>query len=232
MKTDSFLRWAEQHNAMTSDIWPIPTNVNSSQWVLIIVVHRTKLLLYLDSLHGYDEAIISLVFQFLSSRSMMAFKRLVMISKWTIPAPTDIPRQLNEWDCGVHVLQWSYIVCSGQPLPYSKELNMSEICNWMANLILKEQHFEQDNNHLGSTVIQRLKEVKRHAQALRVKRITISRDVPVNFASTLEFLSNITRSLFNTNCSVCHLGKQCTHPQRNRKMTFCEGDCQDWFHVA
>ena len=124
------------------------------------------------------------------------------------------------------------IVCSGQPLPYSEELNMREIRNWMANLIMKEQNSEQDDEKIGSTSIQRLKEVKRHAQALRVKRIKISRYVPASFASTLEFLSNVTGSLFSSNFSVCHLGKQCTHPQSNRQMVFCEGECQDWFHVA
>ena len=101
-------------NTNEHDIWIIPSNVNSSHWVITIVILNAKTILHLDSLHKPNHAQLHLVWSFIKAQ----LKTNLNEEEWSVFAPTDFLRQTNTYDCGVYVCLFAFALCSGTDFAY------------------------------------------------------------------------------------------------------------------
>ena len=59
-----FWNWIYQQKPLNHDIWIIPLNLNSSHWVVAIVVLKLKLIVHLDSLHGINRNLLRTILNY------------------------------------------------------------------------------------------------------------------------------------------------------------------------
>ena len=212
----------EEHLTMSSsDIWIMPINVNGNHWILTIVFVKWKMILYLDSMSGFSETIVSRVQGFIAYHIRKSSTEDIVWSEWTLHAPNDIIPQQDSTSCGVHVCLYTHVLCSGRSFTFPH--NMETARMWIAKEL---QTVTCSNKRAFLPILQKSK-VKNYVP----KPLPISRNPPAGQKSTMEFLASAISEYFKSTWSFCFMSEKCLRPKES-EMILCEGHCREWYHLT
>jgi Ulp1 family protease len=187
---------SEEHSTMSSsDIWLIPINVDCHHWILTIVFIKWKMILYLDSMRGFSETVVSRVQGFIAYQLRKSSKGYIVWSEWTLHAPNDIMPQQDSSSCGVHVCLYTHVLCSGCSFTFPH--NMKNARMWIA----KELQTLSCSNKRAFLPILHKSTVKN----LVPKPLPISRNPPAGQKSTMTFLASAISEYFKSTSSFCFM---------------------------
>jgi Ulp1 family protease len=89
----------------------IPLHIGASHWAAVLVNNTHKTITYLDSLRWNGQQHLEHIFQYLQDEHMALFQAPLPVgpSGWHItPAPENLPRQTNTYDCGAYLCFFAY----------------------------------------------------------------------------------------------------------------------------
>ena len=113
----------------------IPTHYHD-HWTLAVVDRNLHTLRYYDSCLGEQYAALKLI-------SSVLVKASVTNRSLTISFPKDIPRQTNQYDCGVFVCQYARCLATSAPFEFCEE-DMVAHRRDMARLLLRKDYVQDD----------------------------------------------------------------------------------------
>ncbi|MGH0155521.1 UNVERIFIED_CONTAM: hypothetical protein FKN15_063384 [Acipenser sinensis] len=185
------------------------------------------MLIYLDSMHSYHDKYMDCIANLIEVAYLQQKENIIDWHDWQIFAPSDIAHQRNSNDCGVHVLLFADMIASGRKYDtYTEE--MHQIRPWIASELLKNwKETPQTENPVTVAAISIEETIRRVPK----RQLKVHVKSPGGNKDTLTFLSELLSSLFKGTWSICNLSGNCKKPKDNQSMVFCNGDCQDCYHI-
>uniref|UniRef100_A0A8C5MCB0 Ubiquitin-like protease family profile domain-containing protein n=1 Tax=Leptobrachium leishanense TaxID=445787 RepID=A0A8C5MCB0_9ANUR len=137
----SFVRFADSLSLLNYDILLFPINSDLTlygrglHWFLAVAELKSKTVTIMDSLNNeynkYCAVLQKMLYVIHSLCSSVEF----LETDWTWIVSADCPKQSNSYDCGVHVILNSYIICNG--LNYVKSFDSNRVRQWIQTKILE-----------------------------------------------------------------------------------------------
>ncbi|XP_036138813.1 uncharacterized protein LOC118644403 [Monomorium pharaonis] len=137
--------WLSKTDIWNNDIWLFPV-FKSNHWTLLVVAHKLKLFIYYDSLQSVPPSNLlentCMLMDMYGRPNLGRRKQGHSWHQWKLYIPRDIPTQFwyenDEYivsgNCGIHILVWAYILCSGSTENFS-EKDMTKIRKNIAQTI-------------------------------------------------------------------------------------------------
>lgn len=91
----------------------------SSHWTLAIVDFKTQCLIYLDSHHCENRAVLDNLAQYLADEAKSQEFTSFDIDMWTRLFPKDIPKQKDAYNCGMYLIMFAYCYSLGKPYRFN-----------------------------------------------------------------------------------------------------------------
>ena len=86
-----------------------------NHWSLVAAEMRTKTLYYFDSMYENDPLVIDTISNYLTNENIERHDEAIVFQQGTFPV--EIPKQTNEYDCGVFVLKYAMeVIAAAEPL--------------------------------------------------------------------------------------------------------------------
>lgn len=186
--SSGFKKWASTIRAWDYPIWLIPVNYRVNiHWSLYVVLHESKTIMYIDSLHGSPYTkMLDGICEFLEENA----KGDLWWHEWTVYVAKDIPSQVKDdevgGNCGVHICTWAYTIASGS-LYHFPEDDMFTARKGIAIFIMEAQVKEKDTNQIqvGRGII--YSEAKERKSSVKIKRQKVSQLLQVTKKCILGF---------------------------------------------
>ncbi|KAJ8682905.1 hypothetical protein QAD02_018697 [Eretmocerus hayati] len=194
-----FSSWVRRTNLMEFKIWLLPIVLND-HWTMLLVIPSKKLMIYLDSLHGYPaRTYIESTCAFI--RTCCNTDKKINFTKWTLLVARDIPKQYRPigdssvltMNCCPHILTWAYIVCTGEYRIFNDQ-NMDSIRCAIAGALLKHNGFKDMTVSKGDEWKKSLRNSSTEKIVLTVRKVKINEttEYPIfTYANTFELCSNL-----------------------------------------
>lgn len=187
------IKWCQKMRAHRYDAWLLPLH-NNEHWTLLLVVLSQKTIIYFDSLHGQPaEFWIMRVASLIERLSANRNNFRIQWSEWTLFSPNDVPLQGGipgiSNNCGGHMSAWTYIIYSGENIPFD-EADMPGIRPWIMQTLLNPKLPKGKNNF----------SYEMSEKTIILQRAEISKlcrkEGPANyFSSTLEYAASLKMML-------------------------------------
>lgn len=157
-------------------------------------------MVFFDSMHGTPPSIIvNAMCNFIEIES----KHSIPWSEWTLYAPTDTPGQIGadgvfRGNCGVHVCCWALTIATCSNIVFTED-DMSNARIGLANILhysktnANKKKLTDKSRKLCFADTHEEKDRSRAITACTAEAITVKKEPPMNFSSTLEF------------CEILHL---------------------------
>lgn len=182
-----FVRWAQKVEAWKYNIWLMP-ECEGKHWTLMVIVFSSQTIVYLDSLHGTPHK--QLMSRLCGFMEKIFGKRDLPQYEWrywTLFCPLDVPSQVPGFgggnNCGAHLCTWAYIICSSQVIFFTEKI-MLKVRKWIFDKIVASKG-KSTTDPVKYSDIKKLD--PRKTKSKISKYITLSRAVPGNSTSTVEY---------------------------------------------
>ncbi|XP_062978400.1 uncharacterized protein LOC134396010 [Elgaria multicarinata webbii] len=223
------MQFCMKYGVLQKDVLIIPVNDQRVHWILIVIILKTKTMLYLDSKHGLDRTIITAITSFLGHLYELDSGKPYTFEDWSFFAPTDIPRQDNSTDCGPFTCAIAHLVTSGVQLQFNQS-DMAFIRPWIAREIVQysgKTYLEKEEGYIPLEIV----DATFKKQAMFQKSdIHVSRSCPPGSENTLTYCSKILPSLLEGCRSRCFMKDCCMRPSQNLTVVYCSKSCKGWYH--
>ncbi|XP_043288414.1 sentrin-specific protease 1-like [Venturia canescens] len=110
-------RWTRKFNIFDFDLVLIPLHLGA-HWCLATIDLRNCRVNYFDSLMGNNKEYPTLIFEYLMMEAASKQQTSFDSSKWSIVIKKDIPRQTNNFDCGVFVCSFAEYEAAGREIDF------------------------------------------------------------------------------------------------------------------
>ncbi|KAJ8676958.1 hypothetical protein QAD02_012745 [Eretmocerus hayati] len=196
-KLRGFVEWASRVKLDEYKIWFLPIN-HEEHWTLLIVVPGQKLSIYLDSMQGriipsYLPRVCSFIRLYYSSGKRIRF------TEWTLFSPLDIPHQyrgegesrLLTMNCGLHVITWCYIICTGEHRAFD-DYSMDSTRRRIAEVLVLNNGFQDSTHTIGQLMRLRSRSRVDPDLILRPLRVSQKSTFPMlGYANTFELCASL-----------------------------------------
>ncbi|XP_043276060.1 sentrin-specific protease 1-like [Venturia canescens] len=113
-------RWTKKFNIFDFDLVLIPLHLGA-HWCLATIDLKTKKIQYFDSLMGKNREYATIIFEYLIMEAANKKQSSFDPKQWSIVIKRDIPKQLNNFDCGVFVCSFAEYEASGREIDFCQK---------------------------------------------------------------------------------------------------------------
>ncbi|XP_069491807.1 uncharacterized protein [Ambystoma mexicanum] len=208
---------------MAKDIWIIPTNVQNTHWVLMLLFMKWKMIVYLYS----NQTLYTKYIDMPQTLMDMQMASNIDWSKWTIHAPHDAPAKHDSSSCGLFLCLFAHILCSGSLVPFPADL--TAVRHWISMELISGKSFLPKSQLKKQKYCRAKKGIKQNIK--KDFNTQFSRSPPKEATSTVEFLTTSLDDYYTATWFLCFMGKLCKKPTKS-KIILCQGLCQDWYPLS
>jgi sentrin-specific protease 1 len=110
-------------NIFDLDLLLFPANINNAHWSLAVIDLKKQEFVYYDSMGGNAEGmdILNHLAQWLQDESINKRGVQIDVSGWKRIFPSDIPKQVNGYDCGLFTLMYADRLGMGLPFEFNQD---------------------------------------------------------------------------------------------------------------
>ncbi|XP_065196008.1 sentrin-specific protease 1-like isoform X2 [Sycon ciliatum] len=116
---DSIRRWTRTVDIFSKDLVAIPMNLGK-HWCLAMIDFRAKTLTCYDSLLRDNSQCLTSLRKYIQDESKAKKNTELDLSDWTFGQAMAIPKQTNQWDCGVFTCTYAAYLTRGKSLSFSQ----------------------------------------------------------------------------------------------------------------
>ncbi|XP_043270098.1 sentrin-specific protease 1-like [Venturia canescens] len=124
-------RWTRKFNIFEFDLVLIPLHLGA-HWCLATIDLKNRKVNYFDSLMGNNKEYPTLIFEYLMMEAASKKQTSFDSSKWSIVIKRDIPKQLNNFGCGVFVCSFAEYEAAGREIDFDQS-SMAEKRQFIKN---------------------------------------------------------------------------------------------------
>ena len=190
-------------------------------WSLLVINVKKKHLVYLGSLHINFPDVFSIFARYLCDLDRVMYKGGVNVGDWRCYRAASVPRQPNGYDCGIFVLHYAELICTGKYEP--RCLHVST----------KKREEIRDKIVSSSGKVEKRYYARVEVAPLSVRsteKATFSESIPGGLKSWGQYLTSLIRTMFDSTFKKCQKGDKCRRPTECSDMVHCE-KCREWYHV-
>ena len=116
-------RWSKRQQVKIIDLKKvfIPIHVGNSHWCLAVINFCDKNFEYYDSLGGDGKTCLNYLRQYVGDEAKRYSDVDYKFTGWSNIYPTNIPQQLNDYDCGVFTLKYADYLSDSCPFNFSQD---------------------------------------------------------------------------------------------------------------
>ena len=117
-------RWSQKANIKIIELDKVfaPIHVGGNHWCMSCINFKKKRFEYYDSLGGQNVACLEYLRQYVQDEARLhSGVEEYDFNGWEVYTPKDIPRQLNEYDCGVFACKFADYLSDNLPLKFTQE---------------------------------------------------------------------------------------------------------------
>lgn len=127
----SYYKWARKNKIENKHLILIPINIDNTHWTIMLVIPKSKIMIYLDSFRqDCPQNILDGVLTFVKEYFNVDLKK----ENWILHNPKDVPRQTNGTDCGIFICAWAFLIATGEPYDFQQS-HMDTVRISIANLL-------------------------------------------------------------------------------------------------
>ncbi|XP_043267694.1 sentrin-specific protease 1-like [Venturia canescens] len=116
----SVQRWTKKTNIFQFKLILVPMHMGA-HWCLTIVDFVTKQIKYFDSLLGDKVEYVTIIFNYLIKEAEVKQQKSFLPQEWTVIIRKNIPRQSNNFDCGVFVCSFAEYEAAGREIDFCQK---------------------------------------------------------------------------------------------------------------
>jgi len=201
----TFTNLIQRQKAMTCKLWILPANIvvkKFKHWVLFIVDWKDKIITCLDSLLNYEcetyggKSFLPALRLLMNSAYLAKNKKPLPADEWTVYFPADMPCQSNDYDCGLYVMYFTELLCSGQR-PFCRNMIEQEYRTIVKSTVLEGKEMgvippaKYSTKSTAAFKGENTDNEKLETKKSRSTFKNISNKVPLEFKDTFEYLSSL-----------------------------------------
>ncbi|XP_043269793.1 sentrin-specific protease 1-like [Venturia canescens] len=110
-------RWTRKFNIFNFDLVVIPLHLGA-HWCLVTIDLKNTTINYFDSLMGDNPEYPTIILEYLIREAASKKQTSFNLNQWSIKIKKDIPRQSNNYDCGVFVCCFAEYEAAGRKIDF------------------------------------------------------------------------------------------------------------------